>query len=209
MPPQSAGLAYREPMPAPSEPPGAFGVEPTRERPESPPRSYGVPRRGGTFVAWDHVIGRLRSAEAYWLTTVTPGGRPHAVPIWGVMVGDDLYLETGAPETRKNRNLEGNRHILVHLDGVNDAVIVRGEAVMIVPPRELGSALAAAFHTKYSGYDPEPGGWDGGGLIRVAPSTLLAWGDMPTATRWRWVSGERSSPSTARRRPRRAPPATG
>jgi hypothetical protein len=190
-------------MPGQSRPTGAFGVEPTRERPDSPPPSYGVPRVGGAFVAWDHVTDRLTRAEAYWLTTVTPGGRPHAVPIWGVMLQADLYLETGAPETRKNRNLDRNRHILVHLDGVNDAVIVRGMAVMITPQRDLGVALAAAFHAKYPGYDPEPGGWDAGGLVRVAPSTVLAWGDMPTATRWRWVSGERSSPSSARRPQRR------
>lgn len=195
-------------MPVPSRPTGAFGVEPTRERPESPPLSYGVPRVGGTFVAWDHVTDRLTRAEAYWLTTVTPRGRPHAVPIWGVMLQADLYLETGAPETRKNRNLDRNRHILVHLDGVNDAVIVRGMAVMVEPSPDLGVALAAAFRAKYPGYDPAPGGWDAGGLIRVAPSTVLAWGDMPTATRWRWVSGERSSPSSARRPQRRVPSRT-
>src|SRR2546430_12558835 len=48
---------------------GAFAAEPPRERPDSPPASYGVPRRGGRFVEWSHVIGRLGSADAYWLGT--------------------------------------------------------------------------------------------------------------------------------------------
>lgn len=179
---------------------GPFSAEPHRERPDSPPPSYGVPRSGGQFVAWAHVIDRLERAEAYWLATVTPAGRPHAVPIWGVLLDGELYLETGAPETRKNRNLERNPHVVVHLDGVTDAVIVRGTASFVRPAPALEAKLAAAFTAKYPGYEPEPGGWDAGGLARVVPSTLLAWGDMPTATRWRWSHDpETSSRAGARR----------
>jgi Pyridoxamine 5'-phosphate oxidase len=177
---------------------GAFGVEPERERPDSPPPSYGVPRSGGRFVAWGHVVERLTRAEAYWIATVTPSHRPHAVPIWGVMLRGELYLETGAPETIKNRNLAGNPAVWVHLDGADDAVIVTGNAVTVRPDAALEPQLIEAFHAKYPGYRPEPGGWDGGGLVRVVPDTVLAWGEMPTATRWRWVSGERSSRSSAR-----------
>ena len=192
-------------MPASGSTGGPFAAEPHRERPDSPPRSYGVPRSGGRFVEWAHVIERLDRAEAYWLATVTPDGRPHAVPIWGVLVGAELYLETGAPETIKNRNLTRNPAVEVHLDGVNDAVIVRGTAAPVRPKRSLETRLIRAFHAKYPGYEPERGGWDHGGLIRVVPSTVLAWTEMPTATRWRWVSEERSSPSTrpSRQRPAR------
>jgi hypothetical protein len=167
---------------------GALAIEPPRERPDSPPASYGVPRTGGVFVAYEGVIERLRDATGYWLATVTPGGRPHVVPIWGVLVDDDLYLETGAPETTKNRNLAANQQVLVHLDGVDDAVIIRGLAVPVAPDAELGAALAAAFHAKYPDYAPGPTDWDDGGLVRVEPTTLLAWRDMPTATRWRFSS---------------------
>jgi hypothetical protein len=165
---------------------GAFAEEPPRHRPDSPPRSYGVPRRGGTFIAWQDVIKRLRTASGYWLATVTPGGRPHVVPIWGVFVGDDLFLETGAPETIKNRNLVVHNEIAVHLDGVDDVVLVRGRATPAAPDAELGTVMAVAFHEKYPGYEPGPTDWDHGGLIRVEPVTLLAWREMPTATRWRF-----------------------
>ncbi len=178
----------------------AFESEPPRERPDSPPKSYGVPRRGGTYVEWGHVIERLTSAEAYWIATVTPRGRPHVVPIWGVMLNDDLYLETGAPITRKNRNLAGNPNVLVHLDGVNDAIIVRGLAEPMKPEGPLEDALIVAFHAKYPGYEPQPGGWAEGGLVLVQPSSVLAWGEMPTATRWRWpAAAPVSAPTDAAR----------
>jgi hypothetical protein len=166
--------------------PGRFATEPPRERPDSPPKSYGVPRKGGTFIEWSHVIDRLTSAEGYWLGTVTPGDRPHVVPIWGCFVAGDLYLETGAPSTIKNRNLRANQNVFVHLDDVNDVVLVRGTAVEIQPSRELGEALAAAMGGKYKGYDPTPDSWDNGGMWRVEPETVIAWKAMPTSTRWRF-----------------------
>jgi hypothetical protein len=166
--------------------PGRFAVEPARERPDSPPEGYGVPRVGGTFIEWGHVIERLQAAEGYWLGTVTPGNRPHVVPIWGCFVGDDLYLETGDPNTVKNRNLRGNPNVFVHLDGVNDVVLIRGTAVEIKPGRALGEALAAAMSGKYSGYDPSPDSWDRGGMWRIEPESVLAWKDMPSSTRWRF-----------------------
>jgi hypothetical protein len=166
--------------------PGRFAVEPPRERPDSPPKSYGVPRKGGTFIEWSRVIERLTAAEGYWIATVTPGNRPHVVPIWGCFVGDDLYLETGDPGTIKNRNLASNRNVFVHLDGVTDVVIVRGVAVEVRPDAELGAALAAAMGGKYKDYDPTPDSWDNGGMWRIEPETVLAWLEMPTATRWRF-----------------------
>jgi hypothetical protein len=67
-----------------------------------------VPAEGGAFVPWEHVVDRLREAVGYWIGTVTRDGRPHVVPIWGVLVEGRLYLETGAPGTLKNRNLARN-----------------------------------------------------------------------------------------------------
>jgi hypothetical protein len=78
---------------------GTFDRPPQPQRPLSPPESYGVPPRGGELVDWDHVVERLRTATGYWLATVSPSNRPHVVPIWGVLVEGELYLETGAPDT--------------------------------------------------------------------------------------------------------------
>ena len=102
------------------------------------------------------------------------------------MVDDDLFLETGAPHTAKVRHLASNPAVAVHLDGVNDALIVRGRAIACRPDAPLGASLASAFAAKYQGYAPTPGDWDDGGLHRLVPIVMLAWRDMPTATRWRF-----------------------
>ena len=55
-------------------------------------------------------------------------------------------------------------------------------------PGELATALCGAFAAKYEGYTPTPDDWGPsghGGLARIDPQTVLAWRDMPTATRWR------------------------
>jgi hypothetical protein len=165
---------------------GAFGHAPPAERPRTPDVDYGVPAEGGTMIGWSESVERLRTAEAYWLATTGPDGGPHVVPVWGVLVDDDLYLETGAPNTKKVRNLAGNPAVAVHLDGVNQALIVLGTAVAWRPDADLGKALASAFHAKYTGYSPAATDWEDAGLHRIEPRVMLAWGDMPTATRWRF-----------------------
>jgi len=86
-------------------------------------------------------------------------------------------------------NLRSNQNVFVHLDDVNDVVLVRGTAVEIKPSRELGEALAAAMHAKYPDYEPTPDSWDGGGMWRIEPEAVIAWTTMPTSTRWRFGSG--------------------
>lgn len=173
-----------------TDPTAPFAVEPPRERPDGPPPSYGVPREGGTFIEWSTVTERLSNAEGYWLGTVTPDGRPHVVPIWGILFEGNLFLETGSPATLKNRNLAANRNVVVHLDGINDALIVRGVAEKIPADAGLRQRLAAAMKAKYGGanpdYVPEPERWDKGSAWRINPESVLAWRDMPTATRWRF-----------------------
>jgi hypothetical protein len=166
---------------------GAFATEPPRERPTTPDRTYGVPSDGGEMIDWARCIDRLRHAEAYWLATVSVSDHPRVVPVWGVLVDDDLYLETGAPNTAKVRDIAANDAVAVHLDGVNDALIVHGRAADCRPESELGQQLAAAFAAKYTDYRPDPREWDGGGLHRLEPRVMLAWRDMPTATRWRFT----------------------
>jgi hypothetical protein len=169
---------------------GAFAVEPPRERPDSPPPAYGVPTEGGEFIEWSTVTDRLTSAPGYWIATVMPNGTPHVVPVWGILFEGDVFVETGSPATVKNRNLQANRNVVVHLDGVDDAVIVRGVAEKVPADPAFRQRLAAAMKAKYRGpnpeYEPEPDRWDLGSAWRIAPESVLAWREMPTATRWRF-----------------------
>src|SRR5262249_9708371 len=83
---------------------GAFADPPDPERPLSPPPSYGVPTEGGELMAWAFVVAEIAKARNYWVITVGRQSGPHAAPVWGAFVDDDLFFET-APSTRKARNL--------------------------------------------------------------------------------------------------------
>jgi hypothetical protein len=144
-----------------------------------------VPIEGGEKMPWSFVVQRLTTARNFWVATVRPDGRPHAAPIWGVFVEDDLYLETD-PGTVKARNLAADPRVNVHPELADEVVIVEGLAEPFRPDEHTAAALAVAFASKYVGYEPEPEAWDAGGLYVVTPETVLAWRDMPTATRWRF-----------------------
>ena len=69
---------------------------------------------GWLMVDWAHVVDRLADASGYWLATIDRANRPHVVPIWGSLSRASCYLETGDPNTVKNRNLRRNREVAVH-----------------------------------------------------------------------------------------------
>ena len=138
------------------------------------------------MIAWDEVTERLSTARNYWLATVDPLQRPHAMPVWGVFVDDDLFLETSAV-TLKARNLATNPAVAVHLEDGDRVVAIEGRAEPIAPDRPLGERLAAAFSTKYEGHRPSADQWQEGDLYRVVPRVVFAWHDMPSATRWRFI----------------------
>jgi hypothetical protein len=139
------------------------------------------------------VLERLRLATAYWLATTGPDGRPHVVPVWGVLVDDDLYLEVGAASTAKVQHLRRDPRVAVHLDDAQDVVLLEGAARFVIPTGGLSDLLVAAFGSKYAGYAPGPDAWDEGSLVLIEPRTVFAWRDMPSATRWR-MAGDRSRP---------------
>ena len=45
-----------------------------------------------SFVRWEAVEQRLTDAINYWLCTVHPDGRPHAIPKWAVWVNEKSIL---------------------------------------------------------------------------------------------------------------------
>jgi Pyridoxamine 5'-phosphate oxidase len=135
-------------------------------------------------MTWAWVRERLDPARTYWMATVDARYRPSAMPVWGVVVEDDLYLETPAV-TRRARSLARNPAVAVHLELGDHLVAIEGIAWSIVPEPSLAADIAAAFAAKYEAYDPAPTEWDDGGLYVVLPRVVFAWRDMPTATRWR------------------------
>jgi len=128
-------------------------------------------------VRWAWVEAQQQDAVCCWLCTVSPDGRPHAVPKWAVWVEGKIYFD-GSPETRQARNLALNPAVVIHLESGEQAVIVEGSARAIEKPAvDMAARVAAAHRQKYAGlgYAPEPTQWDAGGPFEIVPRAILAW----------------------------------
>ena len=91
---------------------------------------------------------RLAPARGYWLGTVSGDGTPHVAPVWGVVVGDGLYLYSER-STVKAANLARDRRAVVHLESAEDVVIVHGLLEDQGTPRDrpdVVRALEAKYH---------------------------------------------------------------
>ena len=104
-----------------------------------------------TEITWAEVAARLAPARSYWLVSVTPAGAPHAAPVWGVVVGDDLYIYSER-STVKARNLAADPRVVVHLESAEDVVIVHGVAEDLGHPTVM-SEVVAGLAAKYT--DPD------------------------------------------------------
>jgi nitroimidazol reductase NimA-like FMN-containing flavoprotein (pyridoxamine 5'-phosphate oxidase superfamily) len=141
------------------------------------PAEYGV--AGATrHVEWGHVEQRLAAARVCWIATVGPGGRPRVRPIDGLYVDGVLYVG-GSPRTRWVQEATANPHVTVHLDGVDDIVIVEGDATILTAiDDELARRLADASNAKYPEYSMTPDVYTGRGAIAIRPRKVIAWTDI-------------------------------
>lgn len=165
-------------------------IQPRREK-ATLPDGYVPADMETRLLPWQFVDERMAQALVYWIATVRPDSRPHVTPLWGVWIDNTLYFD-GSPESRRGRNLAQNPEIAAHVESGGagkEVVIVEGRAREIKKPDlALREALAAAYSAKYKadGYAPTPDTWEDGGLFILRPRVVLAWTDMPHATRWRF-----------------------
>jgi hypothetical protein len=170
----------------------ALPFEPRAERPGI--RDYGVPESLEGLLPWSWAVEHLERSLTYWVSTVRPDRRPHAVPTWAVWLDGHLWFEGGIG-TRRARNLAQNPAAVasVHIDD-DAALIVEGVVeIRSDPPSELAARLVEAY-TKYRptrwAYEADPANWrraNGGGLWALRPVVVLGWTRFPDdATRWRF-----------------------
>jgi hypothetical protein len=135
-----------------------------------------VPEPDNT-ISWPEVAARLAVARNYWLSTTMPTGAPHAVPVWGVVIGHTLYLY-GERRTRKARNLAADPRLVVHLESGDDVVIVRGTAEDLGTPVQVPHvvrALAAKYTSQADQQylpDTDP---DFDVVYAIRPQSALMW----------------------------------
>lgn len=147
------------------------------------PATYPFPRNRDGLLPWSQVEALLAGARNYWLATVRPDGRPHIAPLWGGWVDGAFYFQ-GAPDSHWSRNLRLNPNASIHLESVQDVVIVDGVASFVVTDPGLAARLLAAWEEKY-GQPQHPPRADTVGIYRLQPRSVRAWGEsLNDGARW-------------------------
>ena len=154
-------------------------AKPRTERPQIP--GYGISKSKNGMLPWEWAVKTLTESREYWMVTVRPDGRPHAMIIWGVWFDGAFWFGTGG-KTQKARNLAKNPNCVVGTQNAAEAVILEGAAELI-SDAAMRKKLEPASLSKYgmSGGDgSEP-------FYRVRPSRvfgLIEKSFPKTATRW-------------------------
>ena len=159
--------------------------EPTPSRPHMP--SYGLlPETDGKgLMAWEKTAERFGDCRNYWLSTVRPNRRPHAMPVWGVWLDTAFYFSTSVTSV-KAENLAANPNCVVTTDDAEEPVILEGAA-----SEETDGAILARFVEVYKekyDWDMDP---NVGGIYAVHPAKAFAFIENAddfagAATRWRF-----------------------
>ncbi len=157
-------------------------MPPTPSRPNFP-AGYGIAATPPTGADWSAVAAKIAASRNYWIATTRDDGRPHAMPVWGVVLDGALYFGTD-PKSMKARNLAARPAVVVHLESGDDVVVLEGDAAPVTDHAIL-ARYADAYDAKYN-FRPDPN--DPNALtLTLRPSVCHTWleSDFPnTAVRW-------------------------
>ncbi|MET0146309.1 MAG: pyridoxamine 5'-phosphate oxidase family protein [Ilumatobacteraceae bacterium] len=125
---------------------------PHASRPHMP--AYGVDTPDWTPLPWSWAAERLGAGRNYWVVTASGGGRPHALPAWGVW--DDAehrFAWSCAPTSRKAANVAENPQVVVAVDDTVECVSVEGRAARVGGRRQ--EVWIERYLAKYSSLAPD------------------------------------------------------
>jgi hypothetical protein len=141
---------------------------------------------GRGLLPWSWAEERLVGNRNYWLSTVSPAGRPHTMAVWGVWHADSLFFSTDGA-SRKARNIRHSPHCTLTTESGVEAVIVEG-TVAHVPAARLPAELPAQYVSKYAmGYPSDSD------IYQVRPEVIFGFIEsasqfVETATRWQVIA---------------------
>lgn len=145
---------------------------------------YGIARTRKGLLPWRWATERLARAHNYWLATAASDGVPHLTAVWGIWL-DDAFLFSTAASSRKARNLAAKPRCVVSTERADEAVIVHGDARLMVDEKDR-ARVARAYERKYgSGFPAESH------VYKVIPRVAFGFIERETefsraATRWRF-----------------------
>lgn len=151
---------------------------PRAERPQIP--DYGISKSKTGMLPWEWAEKNLAESREYWIMTVRPDGRPHAMIIWGLWFDGAFWFGTGR-KTQKARNLAKNPNCIVGTQNAAEAVILEGVAELVTDAAIVKKLEPISMRKyKMSGGGSEP-------AYRVRPTRVFGLIEKTfpkTATRW-------------------------
>jgi hypothetical protein len=151
---------------------------------------YGVPQDLDGVLPWSWAEERLVANRNYWVVTVDSAGSPHAMPVWGVWLGERFWFSSAA-SALKVRNIADNPRVAVMTADTVEVVSVEGVARSVAASSEIAAAWAAK-------YEPDPqrrrelvGAFQSNAAFAVDPVRAFGLIETPqefsrSATRWVW-----------------------
>ncbi|WP_046770112.1 pyridoxamine 5'-phosphate oxidase family protein [Jiangella alkaliphila] len=154
---------------------------------------------GSATTPWADAVAALAAADTYWLSTVRPDGRPHVVPILGVVVDGGFHFAAW-PGSVAGRNLAADPRCVVAVTAGGIDIAVEGLAAPVRDEPVL-QAVAARYLDQYDWpvdirdgvFHAEGAPTAGPGPFNVyalTPSTGFGYGsgadDDYNPTRWRF-----------------------
>jgi general stress protein 26 len=146
--------------------------------------------QGTGVMPWSWAEERLTASRNYWVVSLWPDGRPHAMPVWGLWSEQSFWFSSSRG-SRKARNLTADPRCVVTTEDAMQPVILEGTAELVTDRHTLETVLALE-NTKYgTDYGMELMDPEVNSVFRVRP----AWGFGLTEedftgspTRWQFGS---------------------
>jgi PPOX class probable F420-dependent enzyme len=141
------------------------------------------------FIPWSKIDHFLRAFRSIWLSTTRPDGRPHAVPVWYIWDGRNVYF-ISERRLQKSKNLARQPWIIVHAGDGDDVIILEGQVEIVTDRAEL-EKVDATYRAKY--VDPGSGAQatifePNVDLYRVNVKRVITWeyGTVANRTDWKF-----------------------
>jgi nitroimidazol reductase NimA-like FMN-containing flavoprotein (pyridoxamine 5'-phosphate oxidase superfamily) len=115
---------------------------------------YGVDTPAWEPLPWSWAAERLTAGRNYWVVTASAGGRPHALPVWGVWHDPEArFAFFSGPRSRKARNLAANPQAVVMGDDTVECISVEGRAAVVRDEERQGHWIER-YLAKYQPISP-------------------------------------------------------
>jgi Pyridoxamine 5'-phosphate oxidase len=114
---------------------------PAASRPYMPGDGIQGPSEGAGLLSWSWATERFAASHDYWVATVSAGGSPHVMPVWGLWFGETIWFSSSR-ESRKS-NLRREPQCTMTTDDPFEPVIVEGVAELVSDEAQLAAVLDA------------------------------------------------------------------